>query len=153
MKQKYTIMSLSAILLLSISPIVTSMPHYTNITVEKAYTMGISNKDIIFIDVRDYNSFLKERIEMPDKVKCIPYYFIYRFKDPIPGSPDKSRIIDIFGVMLKNKNVILYCNIGKTSEFIAYVVSKYSMWEDNQVYNLIGGIEAWKDAGYPVKKL
>ncbi|MCX6665252.1 MAG: rhodanese-like domain-containing protein [Euryarchaeota archaeon] len=150
---KYSIIPTFVILFLLICPIVTSVPHYTNITAEEAYKMGISNKDIIFIDIREYKSFLKERIQMPDKVKCIPYYLIFRYKDPIPGNPDRSSIIDIFGVMLKNKNVILYCNIGKTSEFIAYVVSKYSTWEDDHVYNLIGGIEAWKEAGYPVQNL
>ena len=153
MIQKYMIISLSVIFLLVMSPIVISTRIYTNITAEEAYKMGISNKDTIFIDVRDYKTFSKERIEMPNKVKCIPYYFMYRFKDPIPGNPDKSRIIDILGVIFKNKNVILYCNIGKTSEFLANKLSGYPIWGDIHIYNLIGGIDAWEEAGYPVIKL
>lgn len=51
---------------------------------------------------------------------------------------------------LKNKKLIIHCKLGKRGG-----VACEKLLQENpslDVYNLEGGITAWADAGYPVKK-
>ncbi|UOB18753.1 rhodanese-like domain-containing protein [Abyssalbus ytuae] len=47
----------------------------------------------------------------------------------------------------KTKNIVVYCSIGIRSEEIAIKLKNKGF---NKVYNLYGGIFAWKDSGYAV---
>ncbi|MCX6665677.1 MAG: rhodanese-like domain-containing protein [Euryarchaeota archaeon] len=146
---KYIYMPLSLILLLIITPIASSIP-YTNITSEEAFNMGL-NKNTVFIDVRGYKDFIKEKIKMP-RVFCTPYWSLFSYKDDFREGMGDRITLTLFSKILKNKNVIFYCNIGKTSEDITKHFLLYEMFSDSRFYNLIGGIKAWEEAGYPVSK-
>ena len=50
--------------------------------------------------------------------------------------------------MDRNKPVVLYCSVGYRSEKIGEKLLEAGFQE---VYNLYGGIFAWKNAGYPVQ--
>lgn len=47
----------------------------------------------------------------------------------------------------KDKKVLVYCRTGKRSEAASGILVKAG---NSQVYNLIGGINAWTEAGLPV---
>ena len=47
----------------------------------------------------------------------------------------------------KDKKVLVYCRTGKRSEAASGMLVKAG---NSQVYNLIGGINAWTEAGLPV---
>jgi rhodanese-related sulfurtransferase len=49
----------------------------------------------------------------------------------------------------KNKKVLVYCRSGSRSAHIAGLLTRN---EFEQVYNLKGGIQAWKKANLPIKK-
>ena len=47
----------------------------------------------------------------------------------------------------KDKKVLVYCRTGKRSEAASGILVKAG---NSQVYNLVGGITAWTEAGLPV---
>ena len=53
----------------------------------------------------------------------------------------------------KHKTFILYCNTGKTSGEILKRFEFHQCRVPGSFCNMAGGIEAWKEAGYPVNKL
>jgi len=49
----------------------------------------------------------------------------------------------------KNKQVYVYCHSGTRSARAATMLAKHGF---SNIENVVGGIEAWKGAGYPVVK-
>ena len=49
----------------------------------------------------------------------------------------------------KNKRVYVYCHSGKRSARASKLLAKHGF---TNIENVMGGIEAWKQAGYPVVK-
>jgi len=49
----------------------------------------------------------------------------------------------------KNKQVYVYCHSGTRSARASKLLAKYGF---TNIENVVGGIEAWKHAGYPVVK-
>ncbi len=49
----------------------------------------------------------------------------------------------------KNKQVYVYCHSGKRSARASSMLAKHGF---TNIENVMGGIEAWKKAGYPVVK-
>lgn len=146
---KYVIITFNVILLLLLSHTVTSYTiNYADITVDEAYEMDRSETDVIFIDIREIKSFIKENIKVTNTRICVPFWslFFYESHKPI----DRIITLGLFIMMVKGKNVILYCNIGKTSGEILTHLSGYTCYDDTYFYNMVGGIEAWKEAGYPL---
>jgi len=47
----------------------------------------------------------------------------------------------------KDKKVLVYCKTGKRSEVASGILVKAG---NSEVYNLVGGINAWTEAGLPV---
>ncbi|MDX8413049.1 MAG: rhodanese-like domain-containing protein [Mariprofundales bacterium] len=48
----------------------------------------------------------------------------------------------------KNRQVYLYCHSGTRSARAATMLAQHGF---TNIENVVGGIEAWKDAGYPVE--
>jgi rhodanese-related sulfurtransferase len=49
----------------------------------------------------------------------------------------------------KTKTYLVYCRVGHRSGLAAAIMNALGF---NEVYDMDGGIEAWRDAGYPVVK-
>lgn len=45
----------------------------------------------------------------------------------------------------KNKKIILYCRTGNRSQVATEILENYGY---NKLFNLVGGIEGWKESGY-----
>lgn len=92
-------------------------------TVQELKRLIIKNKDITIIDIRE----------------------IYEFED---GSICELNIpLDQFMIRIneipKDKPVILYCNSGKRSKSLKYMVERYHSF--NNIYHLEGGFQKWQE--------
>jgi rhodanese-related sulfurtransferase len=103
--------------------------HATQVTPAQA-VMLMNRQNAVLVDVRDAAEFSAERIEGSRS---------------IPASDLSSRVKEI--EKFKSKPVILTCASGSRS---ARAVSTLKKAGFEQVFNLAGGIKAWKDAGQPI---
>ena len=118
----------------------------TAISVHKAYGMlndpgpGVNQTPV---DVRTEDEYKKEHIDTPAPENPVNYPNLH------------------LGVGLTNfiteyddKEVILYCNTdSRSSEAVDVLITKMALGEFNgYVHNMIGGMNAWKDAGYPTPR-
>ena len=100
-----------------------------DITVEQASEM-IKNGDVIVIDVRSEDEYSS-------------------------GHIDGAIIVDINSVgfeeglaeLDKSKKYIVYCHSGKRSARSSYIMADSGF---ENIYNVLGGISAWKASGYDV---
>ncbi len=116
--------------------------NYIDITVQEArdYLFDTSNGIQIPIDVRSDGEWLNERIDTP-----FPEF---------PRQSEKDEIFDYEGYLqfvesYDGNEVILYCKSGGRSSSVANML--ISRGFNGTVYNMLGGIDAWKTAGYPTK--
>lgn len=99
---------------------------YQNITADEAHKLIQSNDNLIIVDVRG--------------CKCS-----YN-REHIPDAIWDTNPQDFYG---EKKDLLIYCQTGVTSvEFCKKLVGHVY----GKIYNLEGGIEAWKAAGYEVEK-
>jgi rhodanese-related sulfurtransferase len=117
---------------------------FTNITVQEAWEMlqcpcdGVQ----IPIDVRTLKEFLDERIDTPyfyNRPRLFPLQLMY-----------KEFLFHFFMWQHSSEEIILYCRSGKRSFAAAKILVENNF--DGKIYNMVGGIEAWKEAGYPTVK-
>ena len=101
---------------------------YINVTAEEAKGVIGSNPNIILLDVRMPDEFLSGHIS---GAWCMPL------------SELKKRI----GELDKSKEVIVYCNSGMKSKQACAILAENGF---ETVYNMLGGINAWMDAGFAV---
>jgi phage shock protein E len=101
---------------------------YENIFLEKAKWMIDSGQNIILLDVRtpaEYES---------GHIPGASLYPLQELEGTIPNFDESI-------------NGIVYCGTGKRSENASRILSEYGL---KRVYNLIGGLKAWKEAGFQV---
>lgn len=115
-----------------------SPSRFTNVTVQEAKKM-IEKEDVFLLDVRTPSEFNSSHIE---GATLIPV--TNSFGSSL--SPDnllEARVDEV----PENKKILVYCRSGhrSTSASNILVNAGYS-----QVYNMVGGINAWTGAGYPV---
>ena len=113
---------------------------YTDITVEEAWTfLNDTSNGIQFpIDVRYDNEWKDEHIDTPPpenpRHHCVCEW-------------DNLTILEEFMSMYAGNEIIIYCRSGGRS------VSASEILVDNgftgTIYNMLGGITAWKEAGFP----
>ena len=113
---------------------------YIDITVEEAWNMlnDSSNGVQIPIDVRTDSEWANEHINTPAPEKprhhCVCEW-------------DNETILQEFMSFYEGKEIIIYCRSGSRS------VTASNMLVDNgfvgTIYNMLGGINAWKAAGFP----
>lgn len=108
---------------------------YKTITAQQADTLVKNHRvgvDLIILDVRIPAEFTAERI---DKAKNLDYYAAY-FNDSL-SKLDKTKIY------------FVYCGSGTRS---TATMNKMQALNFSVVYNLSGGLPAWKAAGLPTIK-
>ena len=59
-------------------------------------------------------------------------------------------LVTLFKILFNREEVILYSQNGEESNRIAQLLVDHGF--SNTVYNLIGGLDAWKNAGLPTVK-
>ncbi len=115
---------------------------YTNITVDQAwdFVTNTSNGIQIPIDVRYDNEWAVEHIDTP-----------------APENPrhhcscawaDEAILQEFIG-LYQGKEIILYCLAGSRSLTAANMLIEHNF--NGTIYLMVGGITAWKQAGYPTK--
>ncbi len=112
------------------APIVEAAP-YTDITATTAYqaiTSGIC-PNLVILDVRTRQEF-----------------DLYHIRNAllIPHDQIEERIDEL--TEHKNHEIIVYCLGGSRSAMACSILEAYGF---NKIYNMIGGINAWKEQGYP----
>jgi len=109
---------------------------YKNITVVQADTLiknHLGSSDLILLDVRTSGEFFNERL---DKSKNLDVLSSAAFNDSI----DK---------LDKNKIYLVYCASGSRSPGASLKLQNKGF---KTVYNMQGGITAWRNAGFPTIK-
>src|SRR3989344_333894 len=105
----------------------TSPAEYKNMSVEELHTQ-LENKDFFLVDVH-----IPEQEHLAGTDKFIPYDTILQNLDQLPQD--------------KNAKIVLYCRSGTMSEDAAQELSNAGY---TNVYNVLGGMNAWKEKGYAV---
>ena len=121
---------------------------YTDITAEEAWEMlnTTSNGIQIPVDVRTYSEWLGERIDTPYP-EFARRYCSFNFYNT-DGSYNESAIQE-FNSLYGGNEVILYCRSGSRSSAVAHILSEGGF--NGTIYNMEGGIIAWKAADLPTK--
>ena|GEM_PF-699006 len=105
--------------------------HYENIKPVEAENMLNSSDNVVFVDVRTDGEYRSGHI--PTAVH-----------HPLLKLKDEAYIKSSFKFS-KNKKIILYCRTASRSQVASEILENYGY---NKIYNLIGGIEGWKESGY-----
>jgi rhodanese-related sulfurtransferase len=116
---------------------------YTNLTVEEVWELisNSSNGIQILIDVRTVGEYVGERIytsSFLEKPRLFPLKIIER--DGI--------LLRLFMIRHQDSEVILYCRFGDRSFIATQILIDQGF--SGTIYNMIGGIAEWKQAGLPV---
>ncbi len=128
-EQIFTTITLVILIILLIGNIVVDkLKKYKDIDLNAAVTL-MDKKDLIILDVREE----KERNAG---------YIVNDTHIPMGQVKNKLSTLD------KNKKVLVYCRKGSRSAHIAGMLTRNKF---DQVYNLKGGINAWKKANLPIK--
>jgi rhodanese-related sulfurtransferase len=113
---------------------------YTNLTVEETWDLlnSTSNGIQIPIDVRRDNEWISEHIDTPN-----PEYA--RHWPNLQNGENLDDFIDLFD----GKEVIIYCRSAVRSYKAIMILIENGF--TGTLYNMIGGINEWKNQLYPVK--
>jgi len=114
---------------------------YEDITVQEAYTLltDTSNGIQIPIDVRTTGEWRAERINTP--YPEFPRHFAL---SRLSGTG-----IQEFISLYEGRTVIIYCQSGGRSSSAAQTLADSGF--NGTLYNMMGGVNAWKNAGYPIQ--
>jgi len=122
---------------------------FVDITPNEAWEMMNSTEDGIQIpiDVRRLDEYIGKRIILPDEEDWIRW-FPYELKSGGPG-PIKNEdiLLKMFMKIYDSKEIIIYCRTGQRSGISAQIL--FDNGFTGTVYNMIGGITAWKSVGLP----
>jgi len=105
----------------------TAAQPYTDISPEELNAM-LANKDFLLV-----NTHIPFEGDLPDTDLSIPYNKIEENLQSLPAD--------------KNAKIVLYCRSDRMSREAAEELSKLGY---TNLYNLVGGFTAWKEAGYPM---
>ncbi len=92
----------------------------------------LENGQVILIDVREHNEFESEHIESAINIPLSQFHEINDIK------------------LANNKILVMQCRIGARSMRACQLLQELNF--TNEVWNLEGGIEAWKAQKYKVIK-
>ena len=104
---------------------------YVDLPVEEAWKLIRSNMDVIVLDVREPSEY--EIGHIPDVV------FL-----PLSSMSCGSCVYNELGEY-KDKNIVVYSISGIKSQKACHILQGHGF---KHVYNMVGGITAWKDAGF-----
>jgi len=128
--QIFTTITLVVLIALFIGNIVADkLKKYEDIDANSAITL-MDEKDLIILDVRENkerkSGFIAEAIHIP-----------------------LSQVKNKLDTLDNRKKILVYCRSGSRSSHIAGLLTRNNF---EQVYNLKGGLQAWKRANLPIKK-
>ena len=105
---------------------------YINVDVDTAYNMitNGSYRELVVLDVRTQSEYVSGHI----------YGAVW-----IPHTELEERIGEL--TEHENHKIIVYCRSGVRSEIASEILDSYNFTE---VYNMLGGIQAWQSADHPV---
>jgi len=116
---------------------------YTNITVQKAYSMltDVSNGIQIPIDVREDYEWVEEHIDTPAPENPRHHCVCEMAAD--------EAVLQAFIELYQGRDIILY-SLGVSRSITAanLLIEHYF---NGTIYIMLGGLTAWKQAGYPTK--
>ncbi|MFO8133072.1 MAG: PKD domain-containing protein [Thermoplasmatota archaeon] len=119
----------------------TGQPGYETITPGEAYDLLTDSSSLqIPVDVRMDGEWQSERIDTP--YPEFPRHFALSRLDSQEG-------METFKATYAGATVIVYCRSGGRSSTAAGLLDAAGF--NGTVYNMQGGITAWKDQGYPTK--
>ncbi len=115
---------------------------------------------IIDINVNEAWSMLNnlsDGIQTPIDVRSDSEWWNERINTSYPEEPKHFPLTDLqnenglqeFISLYNNTEIILYCKSGGRSSSAAIIVDNSDF--NGTIYNMQGGITAWKEAGYPIK--
>ncbi len=115
---------------------------YIDLSVEEVWVLlsDTSNGIQLPIDVRTDGEWISERIDTP-----FPEFPRHFEKADIVDAEGYQEFVDLYD----GNDIIVYCKSGGRSATAASVL--ISRGFNGTVYNMLGGITAWKGAGYPTK--
>jgi len=102
---------------------------FQTVTPEEAQALMASHRDLLVVDVRNQDELREGYIEGST---LIPLWDIVKGQQNIP----------------RDRPVLLICAVGGRSLALGKLMVQNG-WPE--IYNLKGGIEAWKEAGLPLK--
>jgi rhodanese-related sulfurtransferase len=113
---------------------------YTDITVEEAWDLltDTSNGVQIPIDVRRDNEWKVEHIDTPSPENPVHY--------PLSDLQEEEGLQEFLS-HFAGEEVIIYCRTGGRSVSAATILVDAGF--TGTIYNMLGGITAWTDSGYP----
>lgn len=109
-------------------PCVRGSNSYTDVNVSEAKNMTECDPLLVILDVRIQSEYNSGHIR---NAKLIPY----------------TELENRMNELDKNRDTLVYCRSGYRSGIASEILTNHSF---QKVYNMRGGILAWKDAGYPV---
>jgi rhodanese-related sulfurtransferase len=127
----------------SFKPTVAQSIQYQDISPSEAYDLLTSptNGIQVPIDVRTENEWRVERIDTP-----YPEHPLHFASTRLANTAGLQDFIESYN----GKTVILYCRTGGRSASSAQILADSSF--QGTIYNMLGGITAWKSAGYISKQ-
>jgi parallel beta-helix repeat protein len=123
-----TIVFTMAMLLLSTTIAITIAISYSNVTVTEAYAMIKSNPNLVILDVRTQSEYDLGHIRLAIHIPL----------DEISGRLFELNITD---------EILVYCKAGGRSASASQILVDNGFL---YVFNILGGLDAWKIQGYPV---
>lgn len=99
-----------------------------NINAAQALELLKKNPEVFILDVRTPQEYLEIRLE---EARLIPIEQFVRRMGEVP----------------KDRPILVYCAVGSRSAQVASYLARQGY---DPVYNLYGGVYAWKLRGYPV---
>jgi rhodanese-related sulfurtransferase len=142
-------------------------PYLCNITIDTnandgnfTVTVNILPKNFTNINVDEARDFLNNTsngIQIPIDVRTDDEWKIEHIDTPYPENPIHYQLLDLqnatklqeFKEQYKGKEIIIYSESGNQSAIAAELLVNSNFF--GKIYNMLGGIIAWKDAGYPTK--
>jgi len=121
------------ILFISSYNIIIAQNIYADITADSAYSLvqaNINNPNFIILDVRTPNEYYPEHL-----------------KNAVNLNFYNSDFAETLDTLIKSKKYLIHCHSGSRS---GRAFNKMKELKFKEVYNMKGGISAWKNASYPV---
>jgi rhodanese-related sulfurtransferase len=140
---------------LLIRPVIAEEPIYQNISVQDAKRMIKNSPNVLILDVRNQSEYNLGHLY---DAKFVPVYEVENSSIPLnlpPPPTENSLLMDVYiraqsAFRLSNHindTILVYCSAGGRSAQACQILIEHGF---TKVYNMLGGINAWMQADYPI---
>ena len=124
---------------------------------QKSQVNSITIVNITVDKTWDLLNDISNGIQIPIDVRYDPEWVAAHIDTPYPENPkhhctcawEDPTVLQDFMDLYQGKEIILYCNDGSRSIDAASTLVTHNF--NGVIYNMVGGINAWIQAGYPTK--